>query len=63
MTGSHSPKTKDLRPNPESENEAYRKAAAATLASIHEAVSPAQLTYLSNRSLPEVEHFIAKASP
>ncbi|MEW5958733.1 MAG: hypothetical protein AB1801_13455 [Chloroflexota bacterium] len=37
------------------ENEAYRKAAAATLASINEVISPADLTFLSHRSLAEVE--------
>lgn len=50
---SHSTKTKDAINN--SENEAYRNAAAATLASINEAVSPAELTFYSNRSLAEVE--------
>ncbi len=35
--------------------EAYRKAAATTLASIQQVASPAELTYFSNRSLAEVE--------
>ncbi len=50
---SHSTETNEL--NGDDEQEGYHRAAAATLASIHEAVSPAQLTYLSNRSLAEVE--------
>ena len=53
MTETHSFETKKIKPV--GENPAYRKAAAATLASIHEAVSPAHLTYLSNRSVAEVE--------
>ena len=53
MAESHSTDTKKIKPV--AENEAYRKAAAATLASIHEAISPAHLTYLSNRSSAEVE--------
>ena len=53
MAESHSIETKKIKPV--GENEAYRRAAAATLASIHEAISPAHLTYLSNRSLAEVE--------
>jgi hypothetical protein len=50
---SHSTKTKEAINDVE--NEAYRKAAAATLASINEVISPAELTYLSNRSVAEVE--------
>lgn len=37
------------------EDEAYHKAAARTLASIHEVISAAELTYFSNRSIAEVE--------
>jgi len=53
MAESHASETKKIKPV--GENQAFRKAAAATLASIHEAVSPAHLTYLSNRSVAEVE--------
>ncbi len=47
--------TADETENTAPEQEAYRQAAAATLASIHEAVSTAELTYYSNRSIAEVE--------
>ncbi len=53
MTESLARTTQDFPPN--AQNEAYRRAAAATLASLHQVISPAELTYLSNRSLAEVE--------
>ena len=53
MTESYARTTQDFPPN--AQNEAYRRAAAATLASLHQVISPAELTYLSNRPLAEVE--------
>lgn len=53
MAESHDQSTQDLPPN--AHHEAYRQAAAATLASLHQAIAPAELTYLSNRSSAEVE--------